>query len=96
MIRWLAIAILVGLSAQADSSDTLIGAKTFADRRNPPSYRLLDSAEAALVELGQSVFDTEWVAAGKPGLAGRVGVGPLFNASSCNACGARSEGHVGP
>jgi CxxC motif-containing protein (DUF1111 family) len=98
MARWLSLAILVGLSAQAGSSDTPIGAQAFADRRNPPSYRLLDAIESAQVNLGQSVFDTQWLAAGVPGSAGRVGVGPLFNAASCTSChdeGGRGRGPAG-
>src|ERR1700676_906992 len=98
MARWLSLAILVGLSAQAGSSDTPIGARAFVDRRNPPSYRLLDGTESARVSLGQSVFDTQWLAAGMPGNAGRVGVGPLFNAAACTAChdeGGRGRGPAG-
>jgi len=83
MARWLSIAILVGLSAQAESPDAPVGGKAFVDRRNPPSYRLLDEAESAQVSLGRSVFDTQWAAAGTPGVGGRVGVGPLYNATSC-------------
>jgi len=45
MARWLSIAILIGLSAQAESPDAPVGGKAFVDRRNPPSYRLLDEAE---------------------------------------------------
>jgi CxxC motif-containing protein (DUF1111 family) len=90
------MAVLVGLSAQAESADAPLGGKAFVDRRNPPSYRLLDAAESARDHLGQSVFDTQWVAAGSPGIAGRVGVGPLFNATSCNACHNEGEGGRGP
>jgi CxxC motif-containing protein (DUF1111 family) len=96
MAGWLSIAILVGLSAQAESSDAPIGVKAFVDRRNPPSYRLLDGAESEQVGLGRSVFDTQWTAAGTPGIAGRVGIGPLFNATSCNACHHEGEGGRGP
>jgi len=96
MAKWLGVAILVGVSAQAWSSDTPMGGKAFADRRNPPSYRLLDETESAAVKLGQSVFDTQWVAAGTPKVAGRVGVGPLFNAASCSACHTDGEGGRGP
>ena len=96
MARWLSIAVLVGLSAQAESPDAPLGGKAFVDRRNPPSYRLLDAAESARDNLGRSVFDTQWVAAGSPGIDGRVGVGPLFNATSCNACHNEGEGGRGP
>jgi CxxC motif-containing protein (DUF1111 family) len=96
MARWLSIAILVGLSAQAESPDAPVGGKAFVDRGNPPSYRLLDEAESAQVRLGRSVFDTQWAAAGTPGVGGRVGVGPLYNATSCNACHHEGEGGRGP
>jgi CxxC motif-containing protein (DUF1111 family) len=96
MARWLSIAILVGLTAQAESPDAPIGGKAFVDRRNPPSYRLLDQTESARGSLGRSIFDTQWVAAGSPGIAGRAGVGPLFNATSCSACHNEGEGGRGP
>jgi len=95
MARWLSIAILVGLTAQAESPDAPVGGKAFVDRRNPPSYRLLDEAEAAQVSLGRSVFDTQWAPAGTPDVGGRVGVGPLYNATSCNACHHEGEGGRG-
>jgi CxxC motif-containing protein (DUF1111 family) len=97
MAPWFRVAILAGLSAQAESSDAPIGGVIFADPRDPPSYRLLDKAESERVNLGRSVFETEWAAAGTPGIAGRIGVGPLFNAASCTAChkkGARGGGPV--
>jgi len=96
MARWLSIAILVGLSAQAESPDAPVGGRAFVDRRNPPSYRLLNEAESAQVTLGRSVFDTQWAPAGTPGVGGRVGVGPLYNATSCNACHNEGEGGRGP
>jgi CxxC motif-containing protein (DUF1111 family) len=96
MARWLSIAILVGLSARAESPDATVGGKAFIDRRNPPSYRLLGEAESAQVTLGRSVFDTQWAPAGTPAVGGRVGVGPLYNATSCNACHNEGEGGRGP
>src|ERR1700730_261044 len=80
--RWFSVAILVGLGFQAESSDAPIG----------------DEIDAAQFKLGQSVFDTEWAAAGEPGIPGRFGVGPLFNARSCTAChseGAHGRGPTG-
>jgi CxxC motif-containing protein (DUF1111 family) len=78
--RWFSVAILVGLGFQAESSDAPIG----------------DEIDAAQVKLGQSVFDTEWVAAGAPGIPGRFGVGPLFNAASCTACHSERAHGRGP
>src|SRR5882762_3117636 len=80
--RWLGVAILVGLGFRAESSDAPIG----------------DEIESAQFKLGRSVFDTEWVAAGAPGIPGRVGLGPLFNAASCAVChkeGAHGRGPKG-
>jgi CxxC motif-containing protein (DUF1111 family) len=79
----------VGLG-RAESSDAPLGGRTFVDRR--------DETETAQFKLGQSVFDTDWVAAGARGTPGRFGVGPLFNASSCTAChseGAHGQGPAG-
>src|ERR1700737_4243910 len=98
MARWLSVAILVGLGFPAESSDAPLGGGTFVDRRNPPSYQLLNEIETAQFKLGQSVFDTEWAAVGEPGIPGRFGLGPLFNARSCTAChseGAHGRGPTG-
>jgi CxxC motif-containing protein (DUF1111 family) len=96
MATWLGLVVLVGLSAQAKGSDAPVGGKATAERRNPPSYRVLDEAESAQVDLGQSVFNTQWVAAGTPSILRREGVGPLFNAASCNACHNDGAGGRGP
>lgn len=47
---------------------------------------------------GRDVFMTEWVVAGTPGATGHSGLGPLFNAPSCNSChrnGGHGDGPVG-
>ena len=98
MAKWLSVVMLIGLSARADNVDAPLGGKAFADRLHPPSFRPLDAGESAKVILGRSVFDTEWAPAGTSVTTGRVGVGPLFNANSCNAChneGERGRGPVG-
>jgi CxxC motif-containing protein (DUF1111 family) len=59
---WLSVAILIGLSTQAQCADT--------------SSAGLPSAEQ--IELGRSVFETQWNV--------ERGLGPLFNATSCAAC----------
>lgn len=67
----------------------------FVDQRNPPSYRALDPEERAAFELGQAVFNTQWVPAGTARAQRRDGLGPVFNAASCDAChnnGARMRG----
>lgn len=76
------LAALAGPGAQAESSDAL-------------SRGEFDETESARVNLGRAVFNTEWVAAGTPGVDRRKGVGPVFNAASCSAChkdGARARG----
>jgi CxxC motif-containing protein (DUF1111 family) len=90
--------MLVGIGSHAESSDAPIGGRAFVDPRNPPSYQPLNETESAQFKLGHAVFDTEWVAAGAPAIAGRFGLGPLFNAASCNAChseGAHGRGPTG-
>jgi CxxC motif-containing protein (DUF1111 family) len=72
-----------------------LGRALFGDPLNPPSYRALDASESARVDLGQAVFNTQWVPAGIAGAMRRDGVGPLFNSASCDAChndGARGRG----
>lgn len=98
MVKWLGVVILAGLSSGAEGFDAPFGARAFVDPDHPPPYRPLDSRESAQVILGQSVFETQWVAAGMPSITGRVGLGPLFNATSCNAChsgGQRGQGPAG-
>ena len=54
--------------------------------------------ESAQIALGKSVFEMHWLPAGAHSVAGRTGLGPLFNASSCDAChagGDRGRGPVG-
>jgi CxxC motif-containing protein (DUF1111 family) len=96
MAKLLCAAILAGLSARAENGSAPIGIEPFKDPQRPPAFRLLDPAESATVTLGRSVFDTEWAPAGAVGTAGRVGVGPLFNAASCNACHGEGEHGRGP
>ncbi len=67
----------------------------FANRREPPPYRRLTDKEAAEYELGLAVFNTQFVVAGTPNAGCRDGIGPLFNAASCDEChnnGARGRG----
>jgi len=71
------------------SAAILVGLGCRAESSDAP----IGENESAQFKLGQSVFDTEWAAAGAPGISGRFGVGPLFNAASCTAC--HSEGAHG-
>jgi CxxC motif-containing protein (DUF1111 family) len=54
--------------------------------RNPPPYRKLTDAEFERYDLGMTVFNTQFVAAGTANAGRRDGVGPLFNASACDQC----------
>ena len=71
----------------------------FDDSRDPPTWRPLTDAEQAQHELGLTVFNTSWRPAGAA-RAGRIdGLGPVFNAASCDAChnnGARARTTVEP
>lgn len=72
--------------------------RAFEDRRDPPTWRPLSGAERASFELGQAIFNTAWVPAGTPRAERRDGLGPVFNAASCDAChnnGARARGPLG-
>lgn len=81
--------------AQAGVTESVTPQVEFVERRNPPSYRALDPAMRQVFELGQAVFNTQWVPAGTPRAERRDGLGPVFNAASCDAChnnGARMRG----
>jgi CxxC motif-containing protein (DUF1111 family) len=55
------------------------------DAHPPQPWRELTQSEQAAFDLGHAVFNTQWSPAGEP--AGRRdGLGPLFNAASCDAC----------
>jgi CxxC motif-containing protein (DUF1111 family) len=89
------------LSAPALSSDAAVGNATASERRAAPLYRLPADAEPAQIDLGRSLFNTQWSAAGAPGagrsgIARREGLGPLFNATSCNTCHSGGAAGSGP
>ncbi len=82
-------------SSPADSNAPPIVNLPFPNRRDPPPYRRLSEAEAARYDLGMAVFNTQFVVAGTPNAGRRDGIGPLFNAASCDEChnnGARGRG----
>jgi CxxC motif-containing protein (DUF1111 family) len=71
------------------------------DLRAPQAWRALSDSEKKTFDLGYAVFNTEWSAARSP--SDRTdGLGPLFNAPSCDAChnsrrrgrGPRAEGEA--
>src|SRR5262249_43281917 len=84
--------------APAAAAATLIGTQPFTDHRNPPPYRQLNDAESARYALGMAAFNTQFVVAGTAGAGRRDGIGPLFNAASCDQChnnGAHGRGPDG-
>lgn len=102
-MRFAAAAAMVVVAAfMAAASDTRaqvpveIGRITDARPGQTPPWRALDDAELARYRLGQAVFNTHWVPADRPP-GRRDGLGPLFNASSCDAChndGRRGRGRA--
>lgn len=69
--------------------------------RSAPLYTLTSGGDPAVIELGRSLFNTEWVPAGiagqsVPAASRTEGVGPLFNSASCAGCHDRGEGGPGP
>ena len=88
------IAVLGGGSSRPETR----GLREFTDARNPPAYANLDASEQERVDLGHAVFNTQWVPAGTANAARHDGLGPLYNASSCDAChneGAHGRGPSG-
>lgn len=80
-----ALAALVLAGSSGDAGPAL-GRADFSDRREPPPWRVLTGEPLREFDLGQLVFNTPWVVAGKPGSARIDGLGPLFVSSSCDAC----------
>ena len=75
----------VSLGSRADSQAPL-GRALFSDSHDPQTYQPLDATERARFDLGHAVFNTQWVPAGTPGAGRRDGIGPFFNADSCDEC----------
>jgi CxxC motif-containing protein (DUF1111 family) len=57
---------------------------------------MLDAQEQAQVDLGQAVFNTQWLPAGTPGAGRRAGLGPLYNSGSCDSCHNSAKRGRGP
>lgn len=97
VVRGLLLAA-AGLNGAVFAAGTVTPYADFVDPREPPPYRALSSGERDAFELGHAVFNTQWVPAGTPRAQRRDGLGPLFNAASCDAChnnGARGQGPGG-
>lgn len=94
-----AIAFASFATLSACHTPPAVGVVVQEDMHTPQSWRALSDSEKKTFELGYAVFNTEWSAASSP--SGRTdGLGPLFNAQSCDAChnsrrrgrGPRAEG----
>lgn len=91
-------AAAAALSCHAAPVRDEVGVARFANPFDPPSFRALDARERARFDLGHAVFNTQWVPAGTPRAERIDGLGPLFNADSCDEChneGARGGGPAG-
>lgn len=86
-----------GSSARVETAGGY-GRRTFSDPLNPPALGSPSTSMRRSFELGHAVFNTVWVAAGTPGAAQHDGLGPLFDAASCDEChneGAHGRGPSG-
>ncbi len=83
--RLLALCLCCAATA-AGATPPPLGVEVFVNSRDPPFFRMLDPAKLARARLGHAVFNTPFVPAGTPGAARIDGLGPLFNAPSCDEC----------
>ncbi len=70
----------------------------YLNHRDPPPYLPLSGSLAERYALGHAVFNTDFLPAGTAGAGRRLGLGPMFNASSCDEChneGAHGRGPTG-
>ena len=91
-------ATVVARAATNPRHDGGFGRVAFVDPLNPPSIRRLAPAARRRFALGHAVFNTNWVPAGTPGASERDGLGPFYDATSCDEChneGAHGRGPYG-
>ncbi|MEZ5456579.1 MAG: di-heme oxidoredictase family protein [Lysobacteraceae bacterium] len=85
---WIGAALMVALQASfghaSEPSDAVH--RRFDDTRQPPTWRVIRSDEAAAHQFGQAIFNSIWLPAGAARAERRDGLGPVFNAASCDAC----------
>src|ERR1700733_3428539 len=75
-----------------------LGSMAYLNHRDPPPYLPLSGMLADQYALGHAVFNTDFLAVGTPGAGRRSGLGPIFNATSCDEChneGAHGRGPIG-
>jgi CxxC motif-containing protein (DUF1111 family) len=83
----LRLVVLCGLMATAAAQAVEpMGSMPYVDHRDPPPYLPLSGAVADLYALGHAVFNTDFLPVGTPGAGRRAGLGPIFNAPSCDEC----------
>lgn len=92
MALWLTVLAMPAVAAP----ELPLGRAVFEDPFSPPAYRKLHVREQAHVELGQAVFNTQWLPAGTPDAGRRAGLGPLFNSGSCDSCHNSAKRGRGP
>jgi CxxC motif-containing protein (DUF1111 family) len=63
-----------------------MGSMTYVNHRDPPPYLPLSGALADQYALGHAVFNTDFLSVGTAGAGRRAGLGPIFNAASCDEC----------
>jgi CxxC motif-containing protein (DUF1111 family) len=80
--------VLCGLAATAAAAPAAppIGSMPYVNHREPPPYLPLTAVVADQYALGHAVFNTDFLAAGTAGAGRRAGLGPIFNAPSCDEC----------
>jgi CxxC motif-containing protein (DUF1111 family) len=82
----LAVMLCSALGAAAAERDAPLGIRVFSNPRHPPTYQGLSGPMQRQQTLGLAVFNTQFVPAGTPGAERIDGLGPLFNAASCDEC----------
>jgi CxxC motif-containing protein (DUF1111 family) len=88
--------VLLGAVGLARASDPY-GVLPFGDPAHPPPFRALSAQEEVQVNAGRALFATRFES-GRGSTGEHVGLGPLFNAQSCDEChqaGRRGEGPKG-
>ncbi len=58
----------------------------YVNHRDPPPYLPLSGTAADEYALGHAVFNTDFLAVGTSAAGRRAGLGPIFNAPSCDEC----------
>lgn len=85
---WIGVALMFALQASfghaSEPSDAVH--RRFDDPRQPPTWRVIGSDEAAAHQFGQVIFNSTWLPAGAARAERRDGLGPVFNAASCDSC----------